>query len=173
MSENLRNIGNLLQQSPSRHQDETENYSRNNPDTHPINNGRRHLSETTGDLRDHSISGLEQRIEDELKQPVKKFGGVNSIRMCGRRSRCFMGHQPQALIFTGLMINIPATFFNAAIAPVPLWDDEENALLLVLCISLQILCTVLMIWTSVIDPGIVPATYISKQASDCIEKKYL
>ena len=71
------------------------------------------------------------------------------------------------------MINIPATFFNAAIAPVPLWTDKENALLLILCISLQILCTVLMIWTSVIDPGIIPATYISKQATDCIEKKYL
>jgi len=63
-----------------------------------------------------------------MKQPIKKFSGLNSIRMCGRNARIFMGVQPKALIFTGLVINIPATYFNVLIAPAGLWGDYSYGL---------------------------------------------
>ena len=131
------------------------------------------MSESSIELCDHSITTLEQRIEDEMHQPIKKFGGLNNIRLCGKHARCFMGHKPLALVITGLMINIPATFFNTAIAPVPLWDGTDSTLLLVIGIILQITCNVLMIWTSVVDPGIVPATHISLKSISKIDIKYL
>ena len=83
--------------------------------------------------------------------------------MCGRHARCFMGQQPKALIFTFSVINIPATYFNVAIAPVSLWGEKRH-LILIVGILLQIVSTILMFYTSCIDPGIVPATLISKNA---------
>ena len=93
--------------------------------------------------------------------------------MCGQHNRCFMGHQPKAILLTALMINLPMTFFNIAIAPAPLWDENTRAILIFLGIILQIASTVLMLWTSIIDPGIVPATHISRHARYHIDKKYL
>ena len=87
------------------------------------------ISEISADLRDLSLTNLENRVLEDMKNPVKKFGGLNRVRMCGRNKRCFMGEKPKALIFTGAMINIPGTFFNAAIAPVPLWGDLSYLLL--------------------------------------------
>jgi len=103
---------------------------------------------------------------------MKKFSGLNSIRMCGRHSRCFFGVKPKALIFTFFVINVPATFFNVAIAPVSLWGEYRN-LLVALGVTLQVLSTVLMFYTGCVDPGIVPATFISKDAISKVNKKYI
>lgn len=70
------------------------------------------------------------------------------------------------------MINIPATFFNVAIAPVALWGDYRS-LLMALGIFLQVLSTVLMFYTGSVDPGIVPATFISKDAISKVNRKYV
>ena len=136
----------------------------------PLN--RRHLSETTGDLREASFSSLENRLEQEMKYPIKKFSGMNNIRMCGRNKRCFFGVQPKALIFTFCMINIPATFFNIAVAPAAIWGDHRYVIL-ALGVFLQILSTALMFLTGSVDPGIVPATFISKEALPKVGKKYV
>ena len=56
-----------------------------------MSNQRRHMSETSADLREISISNLEARLNIEMKHPIKKFGGLNSIRMCGRRARIILG----------------------------------------------------------------------------------
>ena len=56
-----------------------------------MSNHRRHMSETSADLREISISNLEARLNIEMKHPIKKFGGLNSIRMCGRRVRIILG----------------------------------------------------------------------------------
>ena len=74
-----------------------------------------------------------------------------------------MGERPKALIFTGCMINIPATLFNALIASSSLWG-ESRSLILFLGVGLQILCTVLMLVAGGVDPGIIPATFLSKNA---------
>ena len=116
---------------------------------------------------------LEKRLEKELLNPIKKFGGTNNIRMCGRHNRCFMGHHPKAILLTALMINLPVTFFNIAIASASLWNKNTRAMLVFLGIILQIACTVLMLCTSVTDPGIIPATHISRRARHHIDKKYL
>ena len=170
----LRNMGLMLQQSDSSRQILQQHHEQSivNEVRQVKQTQCRPMSETSNDLREHSITSLEQRLEDELRQPIKKFGGVNSIRMCGRRTRCFMGHRPKALIFTSFMINIPATFFNAAIAPVALWGNPTRNFLPMFGIFLQIMCNVLMIWTSVVDPGILPATYVSWRARNKIDKKY-
>ena len=91
--------------------------------------------------------------------------------MCGRHRRCFMGTRPKALIFTGLMINIPATLFNTLIAPVSLWG-ENRYLLISLGVFLQIMCTVMMIYAGSVDPGIIPATFVSKEAINKVDRKY-
>ena len=87
------------------------------------------MSETSADLREISMSNLEARLSAEMKHPIKKFGGLNCIRMCGRRARIIMGENPKALIFTGLMINVPATFFNVFIAPSSLWGNYRYGLM--------------------------------------------
>ena len=130
------------------------------------------LSALSVNFKDDSFGSLEARLAIEMSFPVKKYSGLNHIKMCGRHARCFMGEQPKALIFTFSMINIPATFFNAAIAPVPLWG-EQRYLILTLGIILQIASTILMFYTSCIDPGIVPATLISKDAKSKVDKKYI
>ena len=84
---------------------------------------RRPISETSIDLREKSFESLENRIIEELSHPLKKFNGLNHIRMFGRNSRLFMGENPKALLVTTALINIPATLFNAIVAPVPLWGD--------------------------------------------------
>ena len=93
-----------------------------------MSNHRRHMSETSADLREISMSNLEARLNIEMKHPIKKFGGLNSIRMCGRRARIILGENPKALILTGLMINVPATYFNTLIAPSSLWGDFRYGL---------------------------------------------
>ncbi len=93
--------------------------------------------------------------------------------MCKGKSRCFMGRHPKVLLFTGSLINVPATFFNVAIAPVPLWGEPNRYILLSLGVFLQIMCTVLMLWTSTIDPGIIPATFFTKEARYAVDKRYL
>ena len=92
--------------------------------------------------------------------------------MCGKNTRWFMGEKPKALIFTGCVINIPATIFNAVIAPVGLWGDNRY-IILSIGVFLQILCNVLMLYTSIIDPGILPATFVSKEAKETVDKKYI
>ena len=72
---------------------------------------------------------LQRFLEEERTQPIKRFIGRNRIRLCGRSTRCFCGGQPTGLIKTFLMINIPATAFNVAVAPVELWDDSRNIIL--------------------------------------------
>ena len=118
-----------------------------------------------------SFTNLEQRLTFEMRDPIKKFGGLNHIRMCGRKARCFLGEKPKALLFTFMMVNIPATFFNSAIAPVPLWGESKYYILAV-GLFLQLTANFLMFYTSMIDPGIVPATFVSKEAFDKLDKKY-
>ena len=108
-----------------------------------------------------------------MKDPIKKFNGLNYIRMCRRNSRCCAGSHPKILLFTGSLINIPATFFNIAIAPVSLWGEPNRYFILALGLFLQIMSTVLMIWTSSIDPGVIPATFYSKDARYAVDKRYL
>lgn len=71
------------------------------------------------------------------------------------------------------MINIPATYFNALIAPASLWGDSTSYTLLTFGILLQLTCTFLMFYTSCVDPGIIPATFISKEARNKVDKKYI
>ena len=80
-------------------------------------------------MKEASDRDLEYLLKEEMNQPIKKFSGLNSVRMCGHKKRLFMGKSPKALIITGCMINIPATYFNAAVAPVPLWDDYRYLIL--------------------------------------------
>ena len=105
-------------------------------------------------------------------QPVKKFGGKNRIRICGRNTRCFMGNRPIALIKTFCMINIPATFFNAAIAPASLWPDNNRYIILGLGVILQLLTNIFLFKVSSTDPGIIPATFISEDAKPHVHKNY-
>ena len=49
------------------------------------------MSETSGDIREISMSNLEDRLTIEMKHPIKKFSGLNNIRMCGKNARMFMG----------------------------------------------------------------------------------
>lgn len=70
------------------------------------------------------------------------------------------------------MVNIPATFFNIAIAPASLWG-EQRYLLVTLGVFLQVASTVLMFYTGCIDPGIVPSTFLSKEAISKVDKKYV
>jgi len=83
-----------------------------------------------------------------------------------------MGERPNALIFTFCVINIPATLFNILVAPVPLWG-EYRYMIVILGVFLQLASTFLMFYTSCIDPGIVPATFISKEAKSKVDKKYI
>jgi len=131
------------------------------------------MSDTSADLREYSVTSLEERLAEELRYPVKRYAGYNRITMCGRRARCFMGEQPKALILSASMINVPMTYFNVAIAPVPLWGPTASPIILALGVFLQLASNSLMIWASVIDPGIVPATLVSQQACSKVDKKYL
>ena len=83
-----------------------------------------------------------------------------------------MGEKPKALFVTFLIVNIPATFFNAAIAPVSLWGEDYRYMMVAIGIFLQLAANLLMFYTSMIDPGIVPATFISRDANSKIDKKY-
>lgn len=134
---------------------------------------QRHMSETSADIREQSLTDLESRLEREMQDPIKKFNGLNRIRMCGRTSRCFMGEKPKALLFTGSMINVPATFFNIFVAPVSLFGDTNRYIILAIGVFLQMTSNALMLWTSVIDPGIIPATFYSKDAKFAVDKRYL
>lgn len=49
------------------------------------------MSETSADIREVSMTNLEDRLAQEMKHPIKKFSGLNNIRMCGRDTRLFMG----------------------------------------------------------------------------------
>ena len=139
---------------------------------HELSSQRKHVSEISGSLRDLSMSNLEAALNLEMKHPIKKFSGLNNIRMCGSSARLLMGEQPKALIFTGLVINIPATYFNALVATASLWGDYSYGLTL-FGIALQLTCTFLMFYTSCVDPGIIPATFISKEARNKVNKKYI
>ena len=95
------------------------------------------------------------------------------MRMCGRRARCFYGSSPCALFKTWLLINIPTTFYNCAIAASPVWQGNTRWVLLVLGLLLQILTNVLMLRTSCRDPGVIPATWISDEAYMKLPLRYV
>ena len=43
------------------------------------------------DIKDTTNRDLELILREEMNQPLKKFSGLNSIRMCGNKKRLFMG----------------------------------------------------------------------------------
>ena len=100
------------------------------------------------------------------------YHGKNKIRMCGRRSRCFMGQHPKAIIWTFCLINIPATYFNVGIAPRSIWGEEGRLLITCLGIIFQLLTNIFMFNTSCKDPGIIPAAFISEEARKRVPQKY-
>jgi Na+/melibiose symporter-like transporter len=96
------------------------------------------------------------------------FGGNNFVFcMKGNRKdriryRCFGGDRPDRLIMSSLMINIPGVVFNIFVIK-PLVNDMGYSPLLYVSIVLQILSTVLMFFTGLSDPGIIPKNYFDKE----------
>ena len=43
------------------------------------------------DIKETTDRELELILREELHQPLKKFSGLNSIKMCGNKKRLFMG----------------------------------------------------------------------------------
>ena len=70
------------------------------------------------------------------------------------------------------MINIPATFFNAFIAPHMLWGENTRFIVLAVGVLLQLLTNIFLFKVSGTDPGIIPATLVSEQAKLHVDKCY-
>lgn len=43
------------------------------------------------DIKETTDRELELILREEMHQPLKKFSGLNSIKMCGNKKRLFMG----------------------------------------------------------------------------------
>ena len=43
------------------------------------------------DIKHTTDRDLELILREEMHQPLKKFSGLNSIKMCGSKKRLFMG----------------------------------------------------------------------------------
>ena len=100
------------------------------------------------------------------------FGGNNFIFcMISKHRRCFSGDKPKRLIMSFFLINIPGLVFDLFVVK-DISDDYDTQIFLIISICLQFLTTILMFYTGLKDPGVIPKNIYDKQALQQIDKKY-
>lgn len=106
-----------------------------------------------------------------LSQSV--FGGNNFVFWMGFKNqfwRAFGGDKPSRLIVSGIMINFPSIFFYIFVVPKII--ENMTPFAIVVYALLQIISTILMLATALMDPGVIPKNYYDRHSLHQLDRKY-
>ena len=76
-----------------------------------------------------------------------------------KRFRCFGGHKINRILIAFLLINVPAGVFNWSVL-----NLYKNSIITTIAIFMQLLSTLLMFITGLMDPGVIPKNEFGKES---------
>jgi hypothetical protein len=81
----------------------------------------------------------------------------------GKSFRMFGGDKPTRLILAFILINLPGLIFHIYVLP-DINHVYGQLYLHYLTAFIQALCTILLLFTGLSDPGVIPKNYFDKKA---------
>jgi hypothetical protein len=91
--------------------------------------------------------------------------------MAKRKIRCFGGHKPSRLLIAFFLINIPGFVFHVFLCETAFGPTGYQRML-IFGVVMQILGTVTMLITGLMDPGIIPKNYWDDNALKQVYPKF-